>query len=152
MQILSIAGVVIGAALASGPAAAAEKKVKMQDLPAAVQQEAKEQTKNAILVGLSQEVEKGKTYYEVETKVNGHTRDVLLDAGGAIVEVEEEMALDSVPAAARASLEKSATGGKVTKVEKVTKGSAIKYEAAINKAGKKSEVTVAADGSLVKDE
>jgi len=31
--------------------------------------------------------------------VNGHTKDVLMDPTGAVVEVEEEVALDSLPAA-----------------------------------------------------
>ena len=66
----------------------AETKVKMTDLPLAVQAAVKEQTKTATLVGLSKEKERGKTVYEVETKMNGKTRDLLIDATGAIVEIE----------------------------------------------------------------
>ena len=43
--------------------AIAESKVKMEDLPSAVQKAAREQSKNATLVGLSKEVEGGKTVY-----------------------------------------------------------------------------------------
>lgn len=129
---------------------AAEKKVKMQDLPPAVQQTVKAATKNATLVGLAQEVENGKTVYEAETKVNGRGRDVTIDSSGAVLEVEEEVALESIPAAARAAIEKEAAGGKIAKIETVTKGKTVTYEAALTKKGKKSEVSFTADGAPVK--
>ena len=126
---------------------AAETKVKMQDLPAAVQNAVKEQTKDATLVGLNKETENGQTVFEVETKVNGRTRDLLLDKTGAVIEVEEEVDLNSIPAAAKEAIQKKAAGAKINKVETVTKGSTVSYEAAITKNGKKSEVAVNADGS-----
>jgi len=141
---------VLGAALLAATLIAAETKVKMESLPPAVQSAVKELTKNAELVGLSKEVEKGKTMYEVETKVNGKTRDLLLDSTGKVVEVEEEVDINSIPAAAKQAIEKKATGGKVKRVETVTKGSVVTYEAAIQKNGKSSEIMVNADGSIHK--
>ena len=141
-----ISNIAVTSALAS-LAFAAETKVKMQDLPPAVQNAVKEQTKNATLVGLSKETEKGQTVYEVETKVNGRTRDLLLDKTGTVIEVEEEVDLNSIPAAAKEAIQKKAAGAKINKVETVTKGSTVSYEAAITKNGKKSEVAVNADGS-----
>ena len=129
---------------------ASEVPVKMKDLPPAVQKTVLEQTKGAELKGLSKEVEHGKTFYEAETRVNGRGRDLLIDADGAVVEIEEEVTLDSLPAEARAAIEKSASGGKITKVESVTKGNIVTYEAAMLKGGKKSEIVVAADGSIRK--
>jgi uncharacterized membrane protein YkoI len=130
---------------------AAETKVKVADLPPAVQNAVKEQTKNATLVGVSKEVEKGKTMYEVETKVNGKGRDLMLDSAGAVVSVEEEVDLVSIPAAAKAAIEKKVAGGTLKKVETVTEGSTVFYEAAIKtKAGKNTEVSVNADGSVHK--
>ncbi len=130
----------------------AETKVKMSDLPPAVQAAVKEQTKTATLVGLNKEVEKGKTVYEVETKVNGKTRDLLLDATGAVVETEDEVDLDIIPAAAKAAIQKKASGGAIQKVEKLTKGSSVAYEAAIKtKTGKTVEATVNADGTPHKE-
>ena len=130
---------------------AAEKKIKIKDLPPAVRKTVDELGKTSTLVGFAKEVEDGKTMYEAETKVNGKTRDLTIDAEGKIVLTEEEVAIDSIPAAARAAIEKAATGGKITIVEKVTKGSDVKYEAAITpKSGKKKEVSFSADGSPVK--
>lgn len=141
--------VVSGSALL-GFAMAADTRVKMESLPAAVQAAVKEQTKNATLVGLSKEVEKGKTTYEVETKVNGKTRDLLLDAAGKLVEVEEETDIKSIPAAAREAIQKKAVGGTVKRVETLTRGSSVSYEAAIQKNGKNSEINVNADGTVRK--
>jgi uncharacterized membrane protein YkoI len=137
-------------ALSFAIAFAGESAVKMKDLPPAVQKTVQEQTKGAQIKGLSKEVEKGKTMYEVETLVNGKSRDLLIDASGALISVEEPVTIDTIPAAAKAALEKLAAGGKIKSVESVTKGQTVTYEAVIAKGLKKSEVVVAADGSIQK--
>jgi uncharacterized membrane protein YkoI len=131
-------------------AMAAEKAVKLQDLPPAVQKAMQEQTKGAEVKGYAQETEKGKVFYEVETKVAGRGRDLSFDPTGKLVVVEEEVPLDEVPAAAKAAIAKAAGSGKVGMVEKVTEGDSITYEAHVTKAGKKSEVLVKPDGSPAK--
>lgn len=128
----------------------AADKLKIENLPAAVQATVREQTKYATLVGLSKEVEKGKTMYEVETKVNGKTRDLMLDAAGKIASVEEEVDISAIPAGARQAIQKKATGGTVKRVEILTEGSSVAYEAAIQIKGKNSEIIVNADGSVHK--
>jgi hypothetical protein len=129
---------------------AGETAVKMKDLPPAVQKTVAEQTKGAQIKGISKEVEKGKTTYEVETLVNGKSRDLTFDAEGTLLSVEEAVALDTIPAAAKASIEKLAAGGKIKSVESVTKGQTVGYEAVIVKGLKKSEVVVVADGTVQK--
>jgi hypothetical protein len=74
----------------------------------------------------------------------------MIDEKGTVLSVEEEVALNVIPAAAKAAIEKKAAGGKVTKVETVTEGTRVTYEAALAVKGKKSSVTVRADGSEVK--
>lgn len=131
---------------------AQETKVQMKDLPPAVQKTVQEQTRNAKLRGFAKEVENGKTYYEAETTVNGKSRDVLIDADGTVVEVEEATTLAAIPEPARKALQQQAgASGKILRVETVTKGSVVNYEAVIQKGGKKSEVAVHSDGSPVKD-
>jgi hypothetical protein len=142
---------VIGAALVlSGGAAlnGSEKKVKMEDLPAAVQKTVKEQSQGGTIRGLSMEVEKGKTIYEAELTVNGHKKDISMDASGVVVEVEEEVALDSIPAAAKTAIQKGAGTGKILLVESVTHGSTlVAFEAQVMKGAKKSEIRVKPDGT-----
>ena len=132
--------------------ALAETKVKVADLPPAVQQTVKEQTANATLGDLSKEREGGKTVYEVETKVNGKGRDLMVASDGKILSVEEETAIESIPAPAHEAILKKAAGGKIKLVETVTKGSEVSYEASyVGKNGKTSEVGVNADGSPHKE-
>jgi hypothetical protein len=126
---------------------AQEKKIKREDLPAAVERTVAEQAKGAAIRGFSKEVERGVTYYEAELTVNGHGRDILMDQQGNIVEVEEEVSLDSLPAVVRDGLQKAAATGKIGKVESLwKKGKLIAYEAKVTTAGKKSEVQVGPDG------
>jgi hypothetical protein len=143
LVVLGLVTVVLGAE---------ETRVRMKDLPPAVQKTVQEQTRTAKLRGLAKEVENGKTYYEAETTVNGKSRDILIDPDGTVVEVEEATTLAAIPEPARKAFQQQAgAAGKVLRVETVTKGSAISYEAVIQKAGKKSEVAVHADGTPVKE-
>ena len=133
--------------LFAGLAVAQEKKVKRSDLPAAVEKTVAAQSAGATVKGFSKEIEKGQTYYEAEMIVNGHTKDILIDTKGAIVEVEEEVAMDALPAEVKAGLQARAGEGKLVKVESLTKqDKLVAYEAQVTKGGKKSEVQVGPDG------
>ena len=136
----------------SSLAGAAAKGLQVKDLPARVQKTVQDQTKGAEIKNIAKEVEKGVTQYEVETLVNGKHRDFYVDAKGGLVVVEQEVAIDSIPAAAKAAIEKKLAGGKLGMVETVTKGDIVLYEAAFtSKAGKKGSVLVKADGTETKD-
>jgi uncharacterized membrane protein YkoI len=124
-----------------------EQHIKRSDLPAAVQRMADEQSKGATVRGYNKEAEEGKLEYEVEMIVNGHTKDVSIDPAGNVLEVEEQVALDTLPAEVRAGLQKKAGNGKITKVETIIKhGTLVAYEAQVLTGGKKSEVQVGPDG------
>jgi hypothetical protein len=127
-----------------------ERPVKMRDMPAAVQQTVREQSRGAKIRGLSVETENGVTNYEVELRVNGHARDVLIDPSGAVVSVEEQVALASLPAAVRAAIELRARGGRVVLVESISKGGVVEaYEAHIRHGVGTREIKVGPDGQLI---
>jgi len=145
------ASTILSLALAAGLAMAA-KSLAVKDLPPAVQKTVQEQTKGAEIKNISKETEKGVTQYEVETMVNGKHRDFNVDTKGGLVVVEEETAIDSIPAAAKAAIQKKVGTGKLGMVETMTKGGIILYEAAYTgKDGKKHAVLVKADGTETKD-
>jgi hypothetical protein len=145
MRSTSIISVV--AVLMAMPAVAQEKKIKRSDLPPAVEKTVAAQSAGATVKGFSKENEKGQTYYEAEMIVNGHSKDILIDANGAIVEVEEEVAMDALPADVRAGLQAKAGEGKLGKVETITKkDKLVAYEAKVTKDGKRSEIQVGPDG------
>jgi hypothetical protein len=132
-------------------AVASEKKIKRTDLPAAVEKTVAEQSKDATVKGFSQEIEKGKKYYEAELVVAGHTKDVLIDESGKVTEVEEEVALDTLPAAVKDALTKRAGKGTLGKVESLTKGGKlVAYEAVVKTGAKHSEIQVGPNGEKLK--
>jgi hypothetical protein len=132
---------------------AQEKKIKRSDLPPAVEKTVASQSQGAEVRGFSVEKENGKTYYEAEMIVNGHSKDVLIDPTGAIVEVEEEVAMSSLPAAVKDGLQAKAGTGKLVKVESLTKhDKLVAYEAQVRTNGKKSEVQVGPDGKALDHE
>jgi hypothetical protein len=72
--------------------------------------------------------------------VKGHTKDVEVEPSGAIFEIEEEVAMDSLPTEVKAPLTAKAPGAKILKVESLTKrGHLVAYEAKIDKAGEKTK-------------
>ena len=128
-------------------ALAQEKKIQRSDLPPAVEKTVVAQSQGATIKGFSTEKENGQTYYEAEMAVAGHSKDVLIDASGAVVEVEEQVALDSLPASVKDGLQAKAGHGKIVKVESLTKhDKLVAYEAKVQTDGKKSEIQVGPDG------
>jgi len=132
--------------LASG-ASAQEKKIKRSDLPPAVEKTVAAQSAGATIHGFSTEKENGQTLYEVEMTVSGHSKDVSMTADGSIVEVEEQVALDSLSPEVKTGLQAKAGNGKILKVESLTKKSKlVAYEAKVEANGKKTEIQVGPDG------
>ena len=130
-----------------------EEKVKRSDLPVAVQKSMDAESKGATVRGISREVDNGKTFYEAELTVNGHIKDILVDANGKIVEVEEEVSLDSLAAAVQRSLQKKAGSGKIVKVESLTKGGKlVAYEAQVKMGARTREVQVGPNGETLAHE
>ncbi len=133
--------------LLAGTASAQEKKIKRSDLPPAVEKTVAAQSAGATIRGFSTEKEKGQTLYEVEMTVNGHTKDISMAPDGSIVEIEEQVALDSLSPEVKAGLQAKAGKGKILKVESLTKKDKLAaYEAQVDTNGKKSEVQVGPDG------
>ena len=127
-----------------------EKKIRRADLPQAVEKTVATESQGATVRGFSEEKENGQTYYEAEMTVNGHSKDVLIDKDGAIVEVEEQVAFDSLPAAVKGGLETKVGSGKILKVESLIKhGKLVAYEAKVEANGKKKEIQVGPDGKAL---
>lgn len=135
------------------PSFAQERTIKPAELPAAVQQAVAKQTEGATIRGFSEEKENGRILYEAALTVNGHTKDVSLDRAGNVVEVEEEIEFDSLPATVKDGLQSKAGNGKIIKVESLTKhDKLVAYEAKVIRGGKKSEVQVGPQGQSLDHE
>jgi hypothetical protein len=129
------------------PAQEQERKINRSDLPPAVEKTVAAQTQGASIRGFNEEKENGKTCYEAELMVNGHTKDILIDGSGVIAEVEEQVDFASLPPAVQSGLHAKAGAGKIGKVESIAKhDKVVAYEAKVTTNGKRSEVQVGPDG------
>jgi hypothetical protein len=147
MNTKHLVALVAGALLLAGTASAQEKKIKRSDLPPAVEKTVASQSAGATIRGFSTEKEKGQILYEVEMTVNGHSKDISMAADGSIVEIEEQVALDSLSPEIKAGLQAKAGKGKILKVESLTKkDKVVAYEAQVETNGKRSEVQVGPNG------
>jgi hypothetical protein len=145
-------GLVAGLVVA-GTASGQERKIRRSELPPAVERTVAAQSQGAKIRGFSQESESGQALYEVDMMVNRHSKDVLIDANGAVVEVEEQVVLEALPAPVHAGLTAKARGGKIGKVESITKqGRLVAYEAVVTSNGKRSEIQVGPDGKSLAHE
>ena len=130
-----------------------KKRLRDEDLPPAVERTVAAQSQGATIKGFSSEVEGGKTLYEVELTMNGHGKDISMDKEGKIVEVEEEVAMDSLAPEVKAGLTKAAGNGTITKLESLTKGGKlVAYEADVKNGSKRSEIQVGPNGNKLAHE
>jgi len=128
-----------------------EKQIKREQLPPAVEQTVARESAGATIKGFATEVDKGQRFYEASLIVNGHGKDILMDKKGSVVEVEEEVALDSLPPAVQDALKKAAGAGTIVMVESLTKnGNLVAYEAHIKRGSKRSEIQVGPNGEKLK--
>ena len=140
---------VVGLLLATFPAFAQESKIKEQDVPPAVLAAFKAAYPNATIRGLAKEKEKGKTFYEIESKDGATMRDLLYNSDGTVAEIEETIAATDLPAEAQQIIKSKYPRGVVSRAEKVTEGSTIKYEVSIRNGKKRTGLAFNADGKLL---
>ena len=139
--------------LAANTSAGQVRKITRADLPAAVERTVAAQSQGATFRAVTEETENGQVFYEVELIVGGHTKDLRIDASGAVVEMEEQVALNALPAPVRAALTARAAGGRVLSVEAITKrGRLVAYGARVEVGRQRSEIQVDPDGKPLPQE
>ena len=130
---------------------AQEKKIKREQLPPAVEKTVAKESEGATIKGFATEVEKGQRLYEAELIVNGHHKDISMNRQGVIVEVEEEVSMDSLPATVQDGLKKAAGSGTIEMIESLTKnGKLVAYEGHVKRGTKRSEIQVGPQGEKLK--
>ncbi len=153
MKTSSIASLLLPAVAAvTASLSAQEKTIQCSALPPAVQQALLAQ-KDKAPKECTSERDDGQTYYEASFVIDGHSKDLLFDTTGAVVETEEQVDLAALPEGVKDSLVKKASGGKITKVETITKkGTLVAYEAHVSRNGKQSEIQVGPAGATLDHE
>jgi hypothetical protein len=140
-------------AFALSVAQAQEKKITRKQLPPAVEQTVVRESQGATIKGFAVETEHGQKFYEASLNVNGHNKDVLIDKDGNVVEVEEEVTMDSLPATVQEAIKKAAGTGTIGVIESLSRnGQIVAYEAHVKHGRKRSEIKVGPNGEPLKAE
>jgi len=151
MTLMKFSLAVLATALAFSFVHAQEKKIKREQLPPAVEKTVATESQGAEIKGFATEVENGRRLYEAELIVNGHHKDISMDRNGVIVEAEEEVSIDSLPAAVQDALKKAAGSGTIEMVESLTRnGKLVAYEGHVKRGARRSEIQVGPNGEKLK--
>jgi hypothetical protein len=124
-----------------------EKKISKKEVPAAVLSAFEKAYPHANIKGTSTEVE---NYYEIESMDGKQARDILYLPDGTATEIEEAVAVNSLPDLVKSAVEKEFVGAKVAKAEKVTKGEGVSYEIHVTLGAKKGSAVVDPSGKILK--
>ncbi len=126
-----------------------ERKVQEAEVPKAALDTLKKLADKAAFTEFAEEIEHGHRFYEASWNGPSGNVDALVTESGDLVEIEEVIPGESVPAAARTEAEKEA--GKDVKLmwEKKT---VVMYEAHFKKNGKGREIILTPDGRRFHEE
>jgi len=127
-----------------------ERKITEAEVPEAALATLKKLAAGAEIIEFTEEVEYGHTFYEGTWKnPAGANVDVLVTPTGDLVEIEEQISTDKVPAAALKAAQKEA--GKDTKLA-FEKKTTILYEVKFQKGDMGHELLLSPDGRTIEQE
>ena len=138
---------IVAALLAASVVSAEAKKIKKADLPAEVRKTVDRESSGARVVAYWLDEDEGASIYEVDLKVNGHDKGILIGASGEVIAVQEEVAWDDLDPAVQEGIRNLAGGGKIGKAHSVTQGGdVVGYGADVESDGRTIHVQVGPDG------
>ena len=103
----------------------------------------------ARVLHVSKERQDGKVVYEIESRDGDTRRDLIYSPAGAVLEIEEGIPVDSVPAVVRAAAEGRVAGGTLVGAERVTRGTVILFEVQLRVNGRSRFLTYDLEGRPV---
>lgn len=146
-------GVIAGCAALKESNAENDQAVSMAAVPDAVQQTLKDYASESEVKTVSKGDQDGTQVYEFDIEQGARKFELTVTPGGKFMGTEEGVKLSTLPVAAQATLTAQAVGGKLEGCEKaVDENHKTAYEGVIDKNGKKTEVTVDANGKIVSTE
>jgi hypothetical protein len=126
-----------------------EQTVPCKKLPIAVMKAFSKSYPKATIKNCSREVEDGKVSYEVASKEKAIGRDVLYDAKGNVIVVEETMAMSEAPEPVQQAFNKKFSKAEIILAERLLRGTSINYEFQIKLKGRIREVVFDSAGNEI---
>ena len=142
--------IIMAVSLLAISAVAQEKKITARDVPAAVMSAFKTAYPNATIRGYAQEKEKGKVFYEIESREGTTNRDVLFNPDGTVAEVEESVAASDLPAEVQQAFKEKYPKAVITRAEKTTAGDKVSYEIVARQGKRRVTLEVDSSGKVLK--
>ena len=137
-----VAGIALGL-LMTVAAQASEKKVKLADLPPAVQKTVDAEAGGNTVTGFTKDTVEGETVYKANLVVDSHARVVTIASDGTVKSVENEIAWDAVPADIQTTFTKASGKGKLGDFRSVsTDGKIVSYNAMLETNGNRDRISV----------
>jgi hypothetical protein len=150
LRFCTIGLVIILAICVTASGNAQDKKIAKKDIPAVVLKAFESAYPKAKIKTFGSEVEKGVTFYELETVEGKIKRDLLYKADGTLEELEEILTPAMVPADIAKALKAEFPKGKIVSGEKTTKGNDVTFDIIVVNVKEKVSVNLSADGKIQK--
>jgi uncharacterized membrane protein YkoI len=137
-----------------GQANAEEKALHKSQVPKAVLEAFEKAYPNMKDVEFEKEMFNGQAAYELEYKTNNEEHEVLYSADGTLLQKEEEIEGETLPAAVKDAIRKAYPKAEIKEVEKIMKpdNALMGYEVEIVTAGKEIELELDTQGKILKTE
>jgi hypothetical protein len=121
----AIVAAVAAAFLVSAPAHAAASKIKKTELPQAVREAADREAQGGHIVACWRNVGDRAGVYEVDLKVDGHKKGLVIAADGEVLRVQEQVTWEALPPDVQASFRRQAGDHDIEEVHSLTQGGEI---------------------------
>jgi uncharacterized membrane protein YkoI len=137
-----------------GQANAEEKALHKSQVPKAVLDAFEKAYPNMKDVEFEKEIVNGQAAYELEYKTNNVEHEVLYSADGTLLQKEEEIEGETLPAPVKDAIRKAYPKAEIKEVEKVMKpdDTLTGYEVEIVTAGKEVELELDTQGKILREE
>jgi hypothetical protein len=142
--------VIILAICVTSSGTAQDKKITKKDVPAAVLKAFEGAFPKAKVNNYGTEVEKGTTFYELETVEGKIKRDLLYKADGTLAEMEEILTPAMVPDDITKAIKTEFPKGKIASGEKTSHGNTVTFDIVVANGKDKISVNLNADGKIQK--
>ena len=123
---------------------------KFEALPKAVKDTAHANMGEALPVSVGATKNDKGWDYQINTKLDGKYRNLVINEQGKLVAVKDEADLASIPGPAKAAIERQAGAARIVKLEKVTEDGVVSYGAVLKDQaqGTVVQLQIAADGTV----
>ncbi len=147
-------GSVVLAGCAEQPAEQTTQQPAEQDaLPAAVATAFAQANPNLEMVEFEREEMDGKVVYEIETRTGEFEKDFIYLEDGTLLQIEEGIAVESLPEPVLAAVMAAHPGAEVDEAEMITTGDVVGYQVDVEVAeDQEFELLVSPDGQILSSE